>query len=97
MHPATYELTSQNKKRRSLALERWSVFIADSHFGAKAAVSHGEAVFNTGMSGCVRGLTRSILFGQIVHYDHAQVGNYGINAEGQKESRRAKSCRLCCA
>lgn len=62
-----------------LALEDGTVFAGES-FGADGE-RHGEAVFNTGMTGYQEVLTDPSYRGQIVTMTYTQQGNYGLNAE----------------
>ncbi|MGZ8630726.1 MAG: glutamine-hydrolyzing carbamoyl-phosphate synthase small subunit [Actinomycetota bacterium] len=87
-----------------LALEDGSVFRGTS-FGAEGE-RHGEAVFNTGMTGYQEVLTDPSYAGQIVTMTYPHQGNYGVNHEDpesaeiqvagfavREASRRASSWR----
>lgn len=55
-------------------------------FGAVRAVSSGEVVFNTALSGYQEILSDPSYAGQIVTFTYPHIGNYGVNAE-DNESR----------
>ena len=63
-----------------LALEDGTVFTGFA-FGATPAVSEGEVVFNTSMTGYQEILTDPSYKGQIVTMTYPLIGNYGINTE----------------
>jgi carbamoyl-phosphate synthase small subunit len=73
--------------RAILALEDGTVFEGES-LGA-AGRTHGEVVFNTGMTGYQEILTDPSYAGQIVTLTYPLIGNYGINAD-DFESRRVQ-------
>ena len=74
-----------------LVLEDGSVYAGEA-FGASAD-SHGEVVFNTGMTGYQEVLTDPSYAGQIVTLTYPLVGNYGINP-ADVESRRIQVAGL---
>ncbi len=55
--------------------------------GADAAVTTGEVVFNTALSGYQEIVTDPSYAGQIITFTYPHIGNYGVNAEDD-ESRR---------
>ncbi|HUQ62585.1 MAG TPA: glutamine-hydrolyzing carbamoyl-phosphate synthase small subunit [Acidimicrobiales bacterium] len=59
--------------------------------GAPAAVTTGEVVFNTVMSGYQEVITDPSYAGQVIAFTYPQIGNYGVSAIDD-ESRRAH-CR----
>ena len=77
-------MVSENKKAY-LVLEDGSAYEGYS-FGADAA-AHGEAVFNTSMTGYQEILTDPSYAGQIVVPTYPMVGNYGINEEDAQSAR----------
>lgn len=62
-----------------LALSDGTVYFGE-HLGAEGT-SHGEVVFNTGMSGYQEVMTDPSYAGQIVSFTYPMIGNYGMNAE----------------
>lgn len=55
-------------------------------FGATAAVSGGEVVFHTALSGYQEILSDPSYAGQIITFTYPHIGNYGVNT-GDQESR----------
>lgn len=72
-------------KKAILVLEDGTIFEGRG-FGAEGEV-HGEAVFNTSMTGYQEILTDPSYNGQIVTMTYPEIGNYGVNPE-DAESRR---------
>lgn len=73
--------------KAKLALENGMVF-AGTSFGATGE-THGEAVFNTSMTGYQEILTDPSYYGQIVTMTYPLIGNYGIN-DADLESDRPR-------
>jgi carbamoyl-phosphate synthase small subunit len=55
--------------------------------GAEQAVSSGEVVFNTALSGYQEIVTDPSYAGQVITFTYPHIGNYGVNADDD-ESRR---------
>ncbi|MGH8980827.1 MAG: glutamine-hydrolyzing carbamoyl-phosphate synthase small subunit [Acidimicrobiales bacterium] len=55
--------------------------------GAVAAVSTGELVFNTALSGYQEVMTDPSYAGQVVAFTYPHIGNYGVNATDDESAR----------
>ncbi len=73
------------KRPAALALADGTIYRGQA-FGAEA-VSEGEVIFNTSMTGYQEIITDPSYAGQIVTMTYTQIGNVGVNAEDD-ESRR---------
>ena len=68
-----------------IALEDGALFSGESFTGS--GETHGEIVFNTGMSGYQEVLTDPSYTGQIVTMTYPLIGNYGVNDEDNESDR----------
>ena len=69
-----------------LVLADGAVFEGDA-LGADVAVTSGEVVFNTVLTGYQEVITDPSYAGQIITFTYPHIGNYGVN-EDDHESRR---------
>ncbi len=74
----------------ALVLRDGEVFEGEA-IGAEVAISAGEVVFHTGMSGYQEIVTDPSYAGQIVTFTYPHIGNYGVTAEDEESARPA--CR----
>lgn len=75
-----------NPRPSLLVLADGSVFEGES-IGADAAVSSGELVFHTGLSGYQEVLTDPSYAGQIVTFTTPHIGNYGVSREDNEAAK----------
>ena len=78
-------MNSDSGERAALVLANGLVFEGRAFGAKKCAV--GEAVFSTGMTGCIETLTDPSYYGQIITQTFPLVGNYGIISSDYESSK----------